>query len=167
MSTLQIIISSFFSFLWFSFSRHPRYRPEQAAVFKDKDLKTLWTLPAQHQAADRSSPVNTLKLLVGRKNTCFPWRVEETKNRDKRRALLHLNLHKKTSVKSYDNYIIISWSFSAIQANICAKVEEIPLTAFKISHSQEQDGWTDIPVTWCLRPQESPAQRQNQKKMIR
>lgn len=32
---LQLLMS------WFSFSRHPRYRPEQAAVFKDKDLKTL------------------------------------------------------------------------------------------------------------------------------
>lgn len=30
---LQLLMS------WFSFSHQPRYRPEQAAVFKDKDLK--------------------------------------------------------------------------------------------------------------------------------
>lgn len=44
---LQLLMS------WFSFSRHPRYRPEQAAVFKDKDLKntlnTTCSAPSSRQ----------------------------------------------------------------------------------------------------------------------
>lgn len=151
---------------WFSFSHQPRYRPEQAAVFKDKDLKKK----KKTLNATCSAPSSRQKL-AGEHCEAFSSEEKHVSPEGWRRPKTEIKVEqfwggciKTTSVKSYNNYIIISWSLSAIRVNICAKVEEIPLMAFKISHSLEQDRWTDIPVTWCFQPQESSAQRQKLKK---